>query len=79
MVPGGQHVCQVACQGQGEVGARCGATPNGASVEAPVEFDPGMRCCTRFCRFSSRIEGGQGVDGQVPHSHEVECDFHHSV
>ena len=40
MVPGGQHVCQVARKGQGEVGARCGATPNGAGVEALVEFDP---------------------------------------
>ena len=48
MVPGGQHVCQVARKGQGEVGARCGATPNGAGVEAPVEFDPGVGCCTRF-------------------------------
>ena len=24
------------------------------------------------------LRGGQGVDGQVPHSHEVECDFHHA-
>ena len=46
MVPGGQHVCEVARKGQGEAGARCGATPNGAGVEAPVEFDPGVRCCT---------------------------------
>ena len=34
-----------------KVGARCGATPNGAGVEAPVEFDPGVRCCTRLCRL----------------------------
>ena len=58
MVPGGQHVCQVARKGQGEVGARCGATPNGAGVEAPVEFNPGVRCCTR--KFSSRTEGRPG-------------------
>ena len=50
---------QVARKGQGEVRASCGATPNGG-VEAPVEFDPGVRCCTRLCRFSSRTEGRTG-------------------
>ena len=24
------------------------------------------------------LRGGQGVDGQAPPSHEVECDFHHA-
>ena len=79
VVPGAQHFCEALGKGESKVRADGGAKTDGASVEAPVERHPCVRGRSFFCSVFPRIEGGaQGVDGQAPPSHEVECDFYYA-
>ena len=81
MVQGGEGVRPVVGPCKSEVRAPRDSETDGTSLAFAMALHHFLCGCTSFCGFLvgvARWRGGQGADGQVPPSHEVERDHHHA-